>query len=45
MRLNEGNLDINLPLSASVRAEIASDGTLQRLQGQVLADAGAIVSR
>ncbi len=43
MRLNEGNLDVDLPLSASVRAEILSDGTLQRLQGQVLADAGTIV--
>jgi len=43
MRLNEGNLDVDLPLSASVRAEISSDGTLQRLQGQVLADAGTIV--
>ena len=43
MRLNEGNLDVDLPLSGSVRAEISSDGTLQRLQGQVLADAGAIV--
>ena len=43
MRLNEGDLDVDLPLSASVRAEISSDGTLQRLQGQVLADAGTIV--
>jgi hypothetical protein len=43
MRLNEGNLDVDLPLSGSVRAEISSDGTLQRLQGQVLADAGTIV--
>jgi hypothetical protein len=43
MRLNEGNLDVDLPLSGSVRAEISSDGALQRLQGQVLADAGAIV--
>ena len=43
MRLNEGNLDVDLPLSGSVRAEISSDGTLQRLQGHVLADAGTIV--
>ncbi len=42
MRLNEGDLDVELPLSASVRAEISSDGTLRRLQGQVLADAGTI---
>jgi hypothetical protein len=43
MRLNEGDLDVDLPLSASVRAEILSDGTLQLFQGQVLADAGTIV--
>ena len=43
LRLNEGDLDVDLPLSASVRAEILSDGTLQRLQGQVVADAGTIV--
>ncbi len=42
MRLNEGDLDIDLPLSASVRAEISSDGTLRRMQGQVLVDAGTI---
>src|ERR1017187_145337 len=45
MRLNEGNLDVDLPLSRSVRAEISSDGTLQRLQGQVLAEAGTIVGQ
>jgi hypothetical protein len=43
MRMNEGDLDIDLPLSASVRAELSSDGTLSHLQGQVLADAGTIV--
>ena len=43
MRLNEGNIEADLPLSASVRAEISSDGTLQHLQGQVLADEGTIV--
>jgi hypothetical protein len=43
LRLNEGDIDADLPLSASVRAEISSDGTLQRLQGQVLAEAGTIV--
>ena len=45
MRLNEGDFDVDLPLSASVRAEIASDGTLQRLQGQVLVDEGTIIDR
>ena len=43
LRLNEGDIEADLPLSASVRAEISSDGTLQRLQGQVIADAGTIV--
>ncbi len=45
LRLNEGDIEADLPLSASVRAEISSDGTLQRLQGQVLADEGTIVDR
>ena len=38
LRMNEGDLDIDLPLSASVRAELSSDGTLHRLQGQVFAE-------
>jgi Protein of unknown function len=45
MRLNEGDIETDLPLSASIRAEISSDGTLLRLQGQVLADEGTIVDR
>ncbi len=45
LRLNEGDVELDLPLSASVRAEILSDGTLQRLQGQVIADEGTIVDR
>ncbi len=45
LRLNDGNIEADLPLSTSVRAEIASDGTLQRLQGQVLADEGTVVDR
>jgi hypothetical protein len=42
LRMNEGDLDIDLPLSASVRAELSSDGTLHRLQGQVFADSGTV---
>jgi hypothetical protein len=42
LRLNEGDIEADLPLSASVRAEITSDGILQRLQGQVVAKAGSI---
>src|ERR1700688_342941 len=42
MRLDEGNFDVELPLSASVRAEFSADGALQRLQGQGFADEGTI---
>ena len=45
LRLNEGDFEANLPLSASVRAEISSGGTLQRLQGQVVAERGTIIDR
>jgi hypothetical protein len=43
MRLKDVAIDSDVPLSASVRAEIAGDGTLQRLQGQVIADEGIVV--
>jgi hypothetical protein len=43
MRLNDSDIEADLPLSASVRAEISSDGVLQRLQGQVLADEGTLI--
>ncbi len=43
MRLNENDLDVDLPLSASVRAEIAPDGSLRQMQGQLIADKGAII--
>jgi hypothetical protein len=39
----EGPIEADLPLSASVRAELSSDGTLQRLQGQVVVDEGTII--
>jgi hypothetical protein len=45
LRLNEGNIDPDLPLSASVRADIAPDGSLQQMQGQILADKGTIFDR
>ncbi len=45
MRLNEGDFDVDLPLSGSVRAEISSDGTLQQLQGQVIVDQGTVIDR
>ncbi len=43
LRLNEGKIEANLPLSASVRAEVSSVGMLQRLQGQVVAGRGDVI--
>lgn len=43
LRLNEGSIDINLPVSASIRAEILSDGTPQVIQGELYTDPGSIV--
>jgi Protein of unknown function len=45
MRLNDAAFSADLPLSASVRAEIAPDGTPQLINGELIADAGSIVSR
>ncbi|MGB6863528.1 MAG: hypothetical protein WBE32_21590, partial [Pseudolabrys sp.] len=44
-RLNLGNFDVDLPLSASVRAEISPEGVPQLVQGQLVAEAGTIVDR
>jgi Protein of unknown function len=44
LRVNEGDFDADVPLSASIRADIAADGTPQRAQGQLLAGAGTIVT-
>jgi hypothetical protein len=43
LRLNESKIEANLPLSASVRAEISSAGVLQRLQGQVVSGRGGVI--
>lgn len=43
MRAKEGDIDADLPLSASLRAEIAPDGTPRVLQGQLLAGPGTII--
>ena len=45
LRLDAGDIDVDLPLSASVRADISSDGTPQLVQGQLVADAGTIIDR
>ncbi len=41
-RLGDGTLQINLPLSASLRGEIAANGVPQSLTGRIVADAGFI---
>jgi hypothetical protein len=45
LRLNEGAIDADLPLSASIRADIAADGVPRVAQGQILVDPGTIVDR
>jgi hypothetical protein len=43
LRAGEGGISADLPLSASVRADIAADGTPQLVQGQLIVGAGTIV--
>src|SRR6476659_1152453 len=45
LRLNPINFAIEIPLSASVRAEVSRDGSPQAVQGQLVADAGTIVDQ
>ncbi len=45
MRLNASDVDIDLPLSASIRADVSADGTPQLVQGQLIADSGTIADR
>ncbi len=45
MRLNASDVDVDLPLSASIRADVSADGTPQLVQGQLIADAGTIADR
>jgi hypothetical protein len=41
-RLGDGKLQLDLPLSASLRGEIGSNGVPQSLTGRIVADAGSI---
>jgi Protein of unknown function len=41
-RLGDGSLQINMPLSASLRGEIGPNGVPQSLSGRIVADAGSI---
>ena len=45
LRLDRNDIDIELPLSASVRAEVAADGTPHVVQGRIVAGAGNFVDR
>src|SRR5262245_26858561 len=45
LRAGDGHFDASAPLSAVLRAEIERDGTLQTLEGRVLAGAGYFGSR
>ena len=42
LRLNDGAIDADLPLSATIRADILPDGTPQVVQGELVAGAGTI---
>lgn len=43
LRVEEGSIDVDLPVSASIRADIAADGTPQVVQGELYTDPGMIV--
>ena len=45
LRLDQGGIDVNMPISASIRADIASDGTPRAVQGQFFTGPGTIVDR
>lgn len=45
LRMDDGTVDADLPVSASVRADIAADGLLQVVQGQMLIETGVIKDR
>ncbi len=45
MRLNDRRIDADLPISASLRADISADGTPQVVKGQLIAESGTIADR
>ncbi len=45
MRMDADDFDVDLPLSASIRADILANGTPQTVQGQVVAEKGTITDR
>lgn len=42
LRLGDGSIESDVPLSASLRGEFMADGTLTQARGQILASAGSI---
>jgi hypothetical protein len=42
LRVKDGQVTADLPVSASIRADIAADGTPQQVQGEVIAGAGTV---
>src|SRR6185437_1544181 len=45
LRMDADDFDVDLPLSASIRADILANGTPQSVQGQVVAEKGTITDR
>src|SRR5512139_364872 len=45
LRLNTEDFDIDLPVSASIRADVLADGTPQVVQGQLFVEKGIVVDR
>ncbi len=45
LRLDDSAIDADLPLSASIRADVAPDGLLREVQGQFIVDKGVIIDR
>jgi Protein of unknown function len=45
LRVNADDFDIDLPVSASVRADVLADGTPQVVQGQLFTEKGTIADR
>jgi hypothetical protein len=45
LRLNTEDFDIDLPVSASVRADVLADGTPQVVQGQLFTEKGTVLDR
>ncbi len=42
LRVKDGPINADLPVSASIRADIAADGTPQQVQGEIVAGAGTV---